>query len=190
MPEPIYNGKYYHDGSLHQLNPRGTAFKTFRLKDGTIIGLFQGERGANPDLDFVIKMLVPGVDKKPVRPTHTYWVVDLLLKIPQYRDDVREIVQFYIEYYDRIEPFTSITERNACILETVDLVVKKYSHLEQSYTLSLDYVATVIELFCKNEKLTPGAYWFRTLLTTLRDYIDGKKHYIEVLGAALPGFKR
>ena len=75
-------------------------------------------------------------------------------------------------------------------LETVEEITRRFSHIEQNYTLSLDFVATVVELFCKNEKLTPGAYWFRTLLFTLRDYIDGRKHYVEVLGAALPGFKR
>ena len=160
------------------------------MKDGTLVALFQGRRGANPEIDFVIRMLVPGVDKKPTAPTHTYWVVDLLLKIPQYKREVREIVQYYIDYYDRVLPFPDVNTRNDSILETVGEITDKYAYLEQDYTLSLDFVATVVELFCKNEKLTPGAYWFRNLLLTLRGYIDGEKHYIEVLGAALPGFRR
>jgi len=190
QPLPIYNPKYYDGTRLWQLSPKECAFKTYRIKDGTIIGLFQGKRGANPEIDFKLKMLVPGIDKKPILLPHTYWVVDLLLKIPEYRKEVREIVQYYIDYYDRIKPFSTVKERNESTLETVEEITKRYAHIEQSYTLSLDFVATVIELFCKNEKLTPGAYWFRTLLLTLRDYIDGKKHYVEVLEAALPGFKR
>ena len=51
------------------------------------------------------------------------------------------------------------------------------------------HVATIIELFCKNEKINPGAYMFRDLLLTLRDYIDGNKHYTEVLQAAMPGYR-
>ena len=190
MSKHVYNIKYYDGKDLKRLLPKQTAYATYVMKDGTIVACFQGKRGVNPEIDFVIRMLIPGADKKPIPPTHTFWIVDLLLKIPQYREEVREIVQYYIEYYDKISPFKAVAERNSYKIETVEHITKKYSHLEQDYTLSLDFVATVVELFCRNEKLTPGAYWFRNLLITLRDYIDGKKHYIEVLGAALPGFRR
>ena len=171
------------------MRPRLVAFKTYKIKDGTLVDLFQGNRGMRPDIDFVIKILIPGIDKKLRPPTHTFWVVDLLLKIPQYRNEVREIVQYYIDYYARTLPFSSIQERNTHRLETVEEITTRYAHLEQPYTLSLDYVATVIELFCKNEKINPSAYMFRDLLIALRDYIDGNKHYTEVLQAAMPGFR-
>ena len=191
MPQsqPIYNSKYYDATNLIQLRPHSIAFKTIKTRDGTLIGLFQGERGERPDIDFVIKILIPGADKIMRPPTHTFWVVDLLLKIPQFRNEVREIVQYYIDYYERTTPFSSIEERNNYQLETVEEITIRYAHLEQSYTLSLDYVAITIELFCKNEKINPGAYMFRDLLLTLRDYINGKKHYTEVLQAAMPGFR-
>ncbi len=186
---PIYNSKYYNGTELAQLRPRISAFKTYKTHDGTLIGLFQGNRGVRPDIDFVIKILVPGHDKKLTPPTHTFWVVDLLLKIPQYRNEVREIVQYYIDYYARTFPFSSVQERNNYQLETVAEITTRYAHIEQSYTLSLDYVATIIELFCKNEKLNPGAYMFRNLLLTLKDYIDDDRHYTEVLQAAMPGYQ-
>jgi len=191
MPQsqPVYNSKYYDATNLIQLRPHSIAFKTIKTRDGTLIGLFQGERGERPDIDFVIKILIPGADKIMRPPTHTFWVVDLLLKIPQFRNEVRKIVQYYIDYYERTTPFSSIEERNNYQLETVEEITIRYAHLEQSYTLSLDYVATTIELFCKNEKINPGAYMFRDLLLTLRDYINGKKHYTEVLQAAMPGFR-
>ena len=191
MPQlpPIYNTNYYDGINLTQMRPRLIAFKTYKMKDGALVGLFQGNRGIRPDIDFVIKILIPGIDKKLRPPTHTFWVVDLLLKIPQYRNEVREIVQYYIDYYARTLPFSSIQERNTHRLETVEEITTRYAHLEQPYTLSLDYVATVIELFCKNEKINPSAYMFRDLLIALRDYIDGNKHYTEVLQAAMPGFR-
>ena len=191
MPQsqPVYNSKYYDATNLIQLRPHSIAFKTIKTRDGTLIGLFQGERGERPDIDFVIKILIPGADKIMRPPTHTFWVVDLLLKIPQFRNEVRKIVQYYIDYYERTTPFSSIEERNNYQLETVEEITIRYAHLEQSYTLSLDYVAITIELFCKNEKINPGAYMFRDLLLTLRDYINGKKHYTEVLQAAMPGFR-
>ncbi len=184
-----YNEKYYNGTDLQQLRPRLTAFKTYKTKDGTLIGLFQGSRGLRPDIDFVIKILVPGETKRLTPPTHTFWVVDLLLKIPQFRAEVREIVQFYIDFYDSTLPFESVDSRNGYELQTVEMITKNYAHIEQSYTLSLDYVAIMIELFCKNEKINTGAYMFRDLLVTLREYIDGNKHYTEVLQSAMPGFR-
>lgn len=190
MPQSqsAYNPNYYDGTNLIQMRPREVAFKTYKMQDGTLIGLFQGSRGVRPDIDFVIKVLIPGPDKKLRPPTHTFWVVDLLLKIPQFKNEVREIVQYYIDYYGRATPFASIQERNNYQLETVEEITTRYARLEQPYTLSLDYVATIIELFCKNEKINPGAYMFRDLLFALRDYIDGNKHYTEVLQAAMPGY--
>ncbi len=188
MPQSslVYNSKYYDGVHLWQLSPKECAFKTYKIKDGTLVALFQGKRGANPKIDFKLKILIPGSDKKPILPPHTYWVVDLLLKIPEYRKEVREIIQYYIDYYDRVTPFTTVKERSNFKLETVEEITKRYAYIEQDYTLSLDYVATVIELFSKNEKATPGAYMFRNLLVTLKKYIDREKHYTEVLGASLP----
>ncbi|MCF7864924.1 MAG: hypothetical protein K9M11_00260 [Candidatus Pacebacteria bacterium] len=188
MPH-IYNSKYYNGTDLGQLRPRLVAFKTYATRDGTLIGLFQGNRGTRPDIDFVIKILVPGASKVMTPPTHTFWVVDLLLKIPQYRDDVRSIVQYYIDFYERTSPFISVEDRNKYQLETINEITTRYAHIEQDYTLSLDYVAIMIELFCKNEKINPGAYMFKNLLLILRDYIDGNKHYTEVLQSAMPGFR-
>jgi hypothetical protein len=185
----IYNPKYYDGVNLKQIRPSVSAFRTYKMKDGALIGLFQGNRGINPELDFVIKLLMPGADKKLRPPTHTFWVVDLLLKIPQYKSEVKEIVDYYIDYYGRTKPFSSVEERNYYELETVQTITLKYSHLEQPYTLSLDYVATVVELFCKNEKRMPGAYMFKALLTALKDYIDGKLDYTQVLKAAEPGYR-
>jgi len=185
----IYNPKYYDGVNLRQIIPRKLAFKKYQTKDGTLIGLFQGNRGERPEIDFVVKILIPGYDKKLRPPTHTFWIVDLLLKIPEHKDEVREVVQFYIEYYNRTTPFSSIEERNNYQLETLSEITTRYAYLEQEYTLSLDYVAIIIELFCKNEKRTNGAYMFRDLLLVLRDYIDGNKHYTEVLQAAQPGFR-
>ncbi len=184
-----YNEKYFDGTTLKQLSPKLAAFKTYVAKDGIVIALFQGKRGAHPELDFKIKILVPGSDKKPNTLPHSFWVVDLLLKISMYKSEVREIIQYYIDYYDRTSPFMSVSERDNYALETVSDITSRFSHIEQTYTPTLDNVAIMIELFCRNEKQTPGAYMFKNLLLTIRDYIDGNKHYIEVLEAAKAGFR-
>lgn len=186
----IYNKNYYDGVHLARMRPRQKAFKTYKTKDGTLIGLFQGDRGVRKDLDFVVRILIPGEDKKLTPPTHTFWVVDLLLKIPLFKKEVRDIIQYYIDFYERTTAFINIDERNNYQLETVEYITEKYKYIEQDYTLSLDYVCMMIELFSKNEKLNDGAYMFRSLLISIRDYIDGKKHYTEVLQSALPGFGR
>lgn len=76
--EIVYNPKYYDGINLGQIRPRVSVFRTFKTKDGTLIGLFQGKRGANPTLDFAIKILIPGADKILTSPTHTFWVVDFI----------------------------------------------------------------------------------------------------------------
>ncbi len=185
-----YNPNYFDGKDLWQMRPHLKAFKTYKMKDGTLVGLFQGNRGVRPDIDFVIKILIPGEGKRLTPPTHTFWVVDLLLKIPEFKKEVREIVQYYIDFYDKTKAFLSAEERNVYNLETVEEITKKYAYIEQSYTLPLEYVCMMIELFSKNEKIYEGAYMFKNLLLSLREYIDGNKHYTEVLRAAQPGFNR
>jgi hypothetical protein len=184
-----YNPKYFDGAALRQLSPKLDAYKTYVLQDGTVLGLFQGNRGVQPELDFKIKALFPGAERRPAPPPHMFWVVDLLLKIPQYRDDVRELVEYYIKFYADCAAFTSVSDRNSYQLKTVEHITKTYAHIEQPETLPLEYVAIVVELFCINEKRAPGAYMFKNLLESLRNFIDGKCHHTDVLKAAEPGYR-
>jgi len=189
MSVHVYNPKYFDGSTLRQLSPKLAAYKTYVLQDGTVLGLFQGNRGTNAHLDFKIKALFPGVDRKPAPPPHMFWVVDLLLKIANYRPEVREIVEYYINFYKTCSPFTNVQQRDNYALVTVDHITKTYVHIEQPETLPLEYVAIVVELFCINEKRNTGAYMFKNLLETLRDFIDGKCHHTDVLKAAEPGYR-
>ena len=179
-----YNSVYFDGTTLKQLSPKRDAFSTQTLSDGTVIGLFQGKNHA---FDFILRALFPGADKRPVPPPHMFWVVDLLLKIPEHRADVREILVFYIDFYQNTQPFASISERDSYKLTTVSTMAAKYAHIEQGFTLPLDYVATVLELFSKNEKLNPRAFRFINLLETTLGYVDNERHFTEVLKAAERG---
>ena len=50
----MYNTNYYKDEKMLQLKPYAEAIHTFKTGDGTIIAIFQGNRGDNPELDFVL----------------------------------------------------------------------------------------------------------------------------------------
>jgi len=177
-----YNEKYFDGTTLKQLRPLMNALHTYKLSDGIILAMFQGKRGERPKLDFKIKILRPGKKEKPEPPPHVYWVVDLLLKIEKYRKEVREIVKYYIDFYDRCKPFDTEEERNSYNLITIKDIIDKYKYIEQKNTLSLDYVASILELFSLCEKRNTGAYMFRGLLTMFLNYIDGKVDYMHLLG--------
>jgi len=186
-----YNEKYFHDDALWQLNrkPHIKAINTYLTIDGVVIGMFQGNRGQYPEVDFVVRVLKSGIDERPFPPPHSFWVVDLMLKINDYKEDVKEILEYYLEFYDTVPPFQTPEDRKDYKLRTVNFITEKYRHIEQPFTLSLEYVAIIVELFCVNEKRNEGAYMFRDLLKILLAYTNGKADYIQVMQATKPGFR-
>jgi hypothetical protein len=182
-----FNPKYFSDGTMKQLRPAANAFSTYTTPDNIVIGIFQGNRGANPALDFKVRILFDGENKTPLLPPHTYWVVDLMLKSVEYQIEIKEIATYYLEFYQNCQPFANAAERVNYLLLTRDEIVERYTHINHGNTLSLDYVSIIIELFCLNEKQTPGAYMFRDLLQSIYNYADGAANYIELLEAAKPG---
>ncbi len=181
-----YNTKYFHNDSLYQLKPFQEAFKTIILSNGMIVGLFQGSRGSNPELDFVVKILKEGSTEKPEPPIHTYWVVDLMIKSHHYPQEIKDILDYYINFYDHCHPFKSVFERNAYTPQTPSSIREKYGNLDIFHTLPMDYIALILELFSLCEKQNNKAYMFRDLLLLLKDYINGKADYMRVIKASMP----
>ena len=50
--------------------------------------------------------------------------------------------------------------------------IKKYKMKEQ------------LELFCKCEKQSSGAFMFRSMLTLTKEYLEGKKDYYQIIGTS------
>lgn len=121
--------------------------------------MFQGSRGQFPNIDFVVKILKPGENERLIPPPHSFWVVDLMMKIIEHRNEVIEILEYYANYYNNLQPFNTPQERVNYQLETVQYITEKYSKINQPHTLSINYVAIIIELFCKNEKRNAGALY-------------------------------
>jgi len=76
----------------------------FTTPEGVLIGIFQGSRGTHPDLDFVVKILKPGKNEKLFPPLHSFWVVDLMMKITDYKEEVVKILEYYIDFYENVQP--------------------------------------------------------------------------------------
>ena len=180
-----YNENYFIDGVLWQRSPRVAAIKTFVSSDGTVIGMFQGNKGARPDLDFRVKILQPKPDAKPFLLPHDEWVVDLLLKGQRYSDEVTQLVDYYLGFYDSCTPFASQTERAAYSPRTLDVVEERFSYVDVPGTMSIGGIAIILELFCLCEKQTPGAHQFKLALQWTKECLLGERDFKNLLNLVI-----
>src|SRR3990167_3474821 len=95
--------------------PRAYSIKEINLNDGTIIGIFAGSRGSNPDHDILIKYQETG--KRVRTPKHIHWVIDLLIKKEHNRNLTLEFMKYLRNMYDRVEAFKDKNERKKCELK-------------------------------------------------------------------------
>src|SRR2546427_12303711 len=91
-----------------------TALKEFKVGD-TIIGVFQGSRGKNPDLDIIIKYQEKGGRVRT--PQHLHWAIDLLIKKEHEKQLVNEFVKYLLGLWDKVQPFRNKQEQQRCELK-------------------------------------------------------------------------
>ena len=86
--------------------------------------------------------------------------------------------------YDNIEAFKTQEERNTYDLQYVDGLMDCYSSLDDVGSLPVELIVTLVELFCKCEKQSTGAFMFKSMLTLIKEYLQGKKDYYQVIGVS------
>lgn len=180
-----YNPKYYQDGKMRMLKGNEEAIHTFATKDGTLIGMFQGNKGEKPELDFQVKYLNPGADAKPVLLPHVDWIVDVLLKAQHFPKEMKAILDYYSSFYDTCTPFSSVEERKNYNPKSLDYIEKTYAKVNVSGTLSIGGLALILELFCLCEKQNQVAHQFKYSLVWTKECIEGKKNYRNLLNLAI-----
>ena len=144
------------------------------------IAIYQGERGARPDLDFIVKYKQEG--KRLRTPSHTHWIVDLIAKAQYDKGKVKSYVEDMIRLYDECEPFKTEEERKSYKLQCVTKVWIDHIMLEDKGYYPLQVLTAFIELFSKCEKQTPNAFMFRNLLILVKEYCEGKKDFYQIVG--------
>lgn len=149
------------------------------LEDGNVVVIYQGSRGANPELDYIIKYKAP--DKRLRAPSHTHWIVDLIVKSQFSGDRVCEFISEWIELYDKIEPFKTKDERSTYNLIYTEYFKDEYFDLDNLSSFSIEFLSILMELFIKCEKQTPEAFMFKNLLTLMKEYCDGTKDFYQVV---------
>src|SRR3989344_4016148 len=115
------------------------AFKEFHLQDGAIIGVFQGSKGKNPELDIVVKYKDKFTKRVVRTPKHIHWVIDLLIKKEHDRELTLEFINYLFSMYDKIQPFKNKAERRNCILnETTEEKLKPFEELNKYGEYSIE----------------------------------------------------
>ena len=154
--------------------------KYWSTDKGTKVAIYQGSRGENPDLDFIVKYKEKG--KRLRTPSHTHWIVDLLVKAEYNKDLLSTYVSDLINVYENTTPFSTVEERNQYELAHMNVMNDKYWLLNGHGYYDVKTLTSLVELFSKCEKQTSGAFMFKTLLELVKDYCDGKKDFYQIVG--------
>ncbi|MBU0459669.1 MAG: hypothetical protein KJ771_02570 [Nanoarchaeota archaeon] len=159
--------------------PRKTSIKEIRLHDGTVIGVFEGSRGANPEHDILIKYKEEG--KRIRTPKHIHWVIDLLIKKEHNRELTLKFMRYLRDIYDRVEGFKSKEDRQKCELtETTDEKLKEFEELNNYGEYKIDFIGHLIELMIKMEKNTPPEKPARVFRELMDAIIQEKEIFVVV----------
>lgn len=183
--EFIYNACYYQNGKMRMKRGNVESIHTFVTGDGTLIGMFQGSRGDNPELDFMVKYLNPGEDSRPVLLPHVDWIVDVLIKAQRYHAQMVGLLDYYMDFYEICRPFGSLAERDEYRPKTMSIIESRYSDVDVPGTLSIGGLALILELFCLCEKQNKDAHQFKYSLQWTKDCLEGKKNYRSLLNLAI-----
>ena len=150
------------------------------MEDGVVVAIYQGSRGEKPDLDFIIKYKEK--NKRLRAPSHTHWIVDLLLKSQKQPELVKKYIKEWIKIYDEFLPFETVEERNSYELIYNKKHLNEYNEINSDGGYSIETLSAFIELFVRCEKRTSGAFMFKNLLKFMEDYCEGKKDFYQVVG--------
>ena len=166
--------------------PRKHSLKEINLKDGTVIGVFEGDRGANPDHDILIKYKEEG--KRIRTPKHIHWVIDLLIKKEHNKELTLEFMKYLRDMYDKVDAFHSKEDRAECKLtETTDEKLEKFRELDNYGEYKIEFIGHLIELMIKMEKNTPPEKPARVFKELMDSIISEKEIFVVVSKATQNG---
>ncbi len=141
--------------------------KTFPLRDGILINVYQGQYGSRPDLDIKVKYREPG--KRERTPSHLHWAMDLMIKKEHNADLTKSFVWYLLQMWENVSPFRTKEEQLRCELRYSDLAdVSQYMPLDSFGDYSVEFIAKVMELLMIQEKTgLATAFMFKGVLESI-----------------------
>ena len=166
--------------------PRKYSIKEIHLSDGTVIGVFEGDRGFIKEHDIIIKYRERG---KQVRtPKHIHWVIDLLIKKQHKPELALKFMRYLREMYDRVGGFKSKEDRaNFVLKETSREKLKPFEELNKYGEYKVEFIGHLIELMIKMEKNTPPGKPARVFKELMDAMIQEKEIFVIVSKATQIG---
>lgn len=166
--------------------PRKYSIKEIPLSDGTIIGVFEGDRGFIKDHDIIIKYQEKG--KKVRTPKHIHWVIDLLIKKQHKLELTIRFMKYLREMYDKVDGFKSKEDRAKFILkETSKEKLKPFEELNKYGEYKVEFIGHLIELMIKMEKNTSPEKPARVFRELMDAMIQEKEIFVIVSKATQIG---
>jgi hypothetical protein len=163
-----------------------TSIKEIKLADGTVIGIFEGSRGAFPDRDILIKYQENG--KRLRTPKHIHWVIDLLIKKEHNRQLTIDFMKYLRSMYEKVNAFESKEDRQNCLLkETTSEKLKHFEELNKYGEYKVEFIGHLIELMIKMEKNTPPEKPARVFKELMDAMIQEKEIFVIVSKATQIG---
>lgn len=167
-------------------NEEHTAVKEIKLSDGTIIGVFEGSRGHNPDHDILIKYQENG--KRLRTPKHIHWVIDLLIKKQHNKDLTLKFMKYLRDMYDKVDGFKNKEDRATFILsQTTKEKLQPFKELDKYGEYTVEFIAHLIELMIKMEKNMPPEKPARVFKELMDAMIQEKEIFVIVSKATQIG---
>lgn len=155
------------------------SIKEICLNDGTIIWVFEGNRGANPNHDILIRYKEQG--KRLRTPKHIHWVIDLLIKKEHNRELTLKFMKYLRGLYDTVGAFKSKKDRAKCELkETTPQKLKPFNKLNNYGEYKVDFIAHLIELMIRMEKNMPPENPARVFKELMDAMIQEKEIFVVV----------
>ena len=155
------------------------SIREFKLKDGQVIGVFQGTKGDNPDLDIIIKYKdKPSVSTRVRTPQHMHWAIDILIKKEHQKNLTKEFVKYLLGVWEKVEPFRNKKEQLKCELKyTNPRNLKKFQKLDKYGEYPVVFIGHILELIMIQEKTgSAKAHMFKDTLEAI--YNDKDIFYI------------
>jgi hypothetical protein len=143
------------------------SFKEFALKNGTVIGVFQGSYGEHPELDIIVKYQEIGGRVRT--PQHIHWAIDLLIKKEHNAELTKQFIKYLSDMWDKVKPFATKVEQQSCELRlTTPEQLAHYGELDKYGEYSVEFIGHVIELMMIEEKTgSRDAHMFKEVLDAL-----------------------